>query len=88
MLKEMGDQLGITVTTRDAWVKFEGNEDSVRAGQAVFADLEKARRRGGAITPHSFRYAMKAASAGNELDGSHENSPEKTKYQYGNGKSF
>ena len=77
MLKEMGDQLGITVTTRDAWVKFEGNEDSVRAGQAVFADLEKARRRGGAITPHSFRYAMKAAAAGNELDGSHENSTEK-----------
>ena len=76
MLKEMGDQLGITVTTRDAWVKFEGNEDSVRAGQALFADLEKARRRGGAITPHSFRYAMKAAAAGN-VDSSHENSPEK-----------
>jgi len=68
MLKEMGDKLGITVTTRDAWVKFEGNEDRVRAGQAVFADLEEARRRGGAITPHSFRYAMKAAVEMSEVE--------------------
>ena len=62
MLKEMSEKLGITVTTRDAWVKLEGNEEGITAGQAVFADLEKARRRGGAITPHSFRYAMKAAA--------------------------
>ena len=67
MLKEMGEKLGITVTTRDAWVKLEGNEESISAGQAVFADLEKARRRGGAITPHSFRYAMKAATTMSEI---------------------
>jgi len=68
MLKEMGEKLGITVTTRDAWVKLEGNEKSISAGQAVFADLEKARRRGGAITPHSFRYAMKAATTMSEIE--------------------
>lgn len=33
MLKEMGEKLGITVTTRDAWVKLEGNERSISAGQ-------------------------------------------------------
>ena len=74
MLKEMGEKLGITVTTRDAWVKLEGNEESISAGQAVFADLEKARRRGGATTPHSFRYAMKAATTMSEIKESTVNS--------------
>jgi len=62
LLKEMGSELGITVTTRDAWVKLDGDEESTAAGVSVFADLEEARRRGGNISPHSFRYAVKAAA--------------------------
>tara|TARA_R110000850_G_scaffold179513_11_gene305256 strand:- start:2548 stop:3543 length:996 start_codon:yes stop_codon:yes gene_type:complete len=69
MLKEMGDTLGIAVTTRDAWVKFEGDDSAVEAGEALFADLERARRRGGSITPHSFRYAVNAASEANSEKG-------------------
>src|SRR5690606_21553339 len=62
LLKELGEQLGATVTTRDAWVKLEGDESAVAAGVDVFGDLEKARRSGGVITPHSFRYAVGAAA--------------------------
>lgn len=64
LLKELGERLGIGVATRDAWIKFEGEEEQVKAGAAVFADLEEARRRGGSISPTSFRYAMNAAAEG------------------------
>ncbi|MCB1207232.1 MAG: PhoH family protein [Verrucomicrobiae bacterium] len=62
LLREMEDRLGVTVTTRDAWVRLEGEELRVAAGAAVFADLEEARRKGGTITSHSFRYAVGAAA--------------------------
>lgn len=61
LLKEMGNALGLTVTTRDSWLKLEGEPAPVEAGAAVFDDLEQARRKGGAITSHSFRYAVNAA---------------------------
>lgn len=69
LLKELGERVGATVTTRDAWVKLEGDESAVSAGAAVFEDLEKARRSGGVITPHSFRYAVKSAAATVEESG-------------------
>ncbi|MAS96403.1 MAG: phosphate starvation-inducible protein PhoH [Verrucomicrobiales bacterium] len=58
LLKEMGEHLQILVTSRDAWVKLQGEDDRVRAGVSVLADLEKARRSGGTINHHSFRYAL------------------------------
>lgn len=60
-LKYLGTSLGVTATTRDHWVKLEGAEDRVDAAVEVFADLERARRLGGTITPHSFRYAVRSA---------------------------
>jgi len=70
LLKELGRELKVTVTSRDAWIKLEGEEAAVAAGAAVFEDLEKARRSGGVISAHSFRYAVKAAL--NELEKSEE----------------
>ncbi|MEM7603442.1 MAG: PhoH family protein [Verrucomicrobiota bacterium] len=61
LLREMGDSLGIGVATRDSWVKLQGEDRAVRAGAAVFEELETARRQGGSITPHSFRYALSSA---------------------------
>lgn len=69
LLKELGERVGATVTTRDSWVKLEGDEEAVSAGVSVFEDLERARRSGGVITPHSFRYAVRAASANVEESG-------------------
>lgn len=73
LLKELGRELNLTVTSRDAWVKLEGDESAVGAGTAVFEDLEKARRSGGVISAHSFRYAVKAAL--DELERSDETPP-------------
>lgn len=61
LLREMGETLGVTVTTRDAWVRLDGDEGGLDLGEAVFHDLERARRSGGAITPHFFRYALSSA---------------------------
>lgn len=68
LLREMGDSLGIGVATRDSWVKLQGEDQAVRAGASVFEDLETARRRGGAITPHSFRYALNAAKESMDME--------------------
>lgn len=62
LLKEMGNTLDLTVTTRDSWVRLEGESAAVEAGAVVFVDLEQIRRQGGAITPHSFRYAVQSAA--------------------------
>jgi len=62
LLKEMGNALGLVVTTRDSWIKLEGETVPVEAGAAVFDDLEQARRKGGSITSHSFRYAVSSAA--------------------------
>jgi len=62
LLKEMGNALGLVVTTRDSWIKLEGETVPVEAGVSVLDDLEQARRKGGAITAHSFRYAVKLAA--------------------------
>ncbi len=64
LLKEMGGDLGLTVTTRDSWVKLEGEPAPVEAAATVFDELEQVRRGGGAITPHSFRYAVRSAAEG------------------------
>ncbi|MEX2579064.1 MAG: PhoH family protein [Verrucomicrobiales bacterium] len=72
LLKEMSEGLDVTVTTRDAWVKLEGEEEKIDAGAAVFDDLEKARRTGGVISAHSFRYAVQAAAVMLERSGTEE----------------
>jgi len=62
LLRELETRLDVTVTTRDAWIRLEGEEARVEAGAAVLTDLEEARRKGGIITAHSFRYAVGAAA--------------------------
>ena len=39
LLKEMGNLLDLTVTTRDSWIKFEGAEVNTGAGVVVMEDL-------------------------------------------------
>lgn len=64
LLKEMGERLGVTVTTRDSWVRLEGEDERISAGVSVLEDLERARRKGAAISGHSFRYALDSAAGG------------------------
>jgi phosphate starvation-inducible PhoH-like protein len=62
LLKELEERLGVTVTTRDSWIRFEGEPERVELGASVISDLEEARRQGGTINAHSFRYALGAAA--------------------------
>jgi phosphate starvation-inducible PhoH-like protein len=57
-LKNLEDSLGVKVTTREGWVKLEGDADKVDRAQRVFNQLEEARRKGVDIQKHEFNYAL------------------------------
>src|SRR5437763_6622981 len=62
LLKSLEDSLGVKVTTREGWVKLEGDANHVDKAQHVFEQLEKARQQGVDIQKHEFNYALKAVS--------------------------
>src|SRR5204862_6558615 len=62
LLKNLEDSLGVRVTTREGWVKLEGDRSRVDKAQQVFEQLEKARQQGVDIHKHEFNYALKAVS--------------------------
>src|SRR6184192_382589 len=62
LLKSLEDSLGVKVTTREGWVKLEGDPSRVDKAQHVFEQLEKARQQGVEIQKHEFNYARKAVS--------------------------
>ena len=43
LLKTLEDSLGVKVTTRDGWVKLEGEAEPVNRAQRVFEQLEVSR---------------------------------------------
>src|SRR2546430_5604619 len=62
LLKNLEDSLGVKVTTREGWVKLEGDANRVDKAQHVFEQLEKVRQQGVDIQKHEFNYALKAVS--------------------------
>src|SRR5207253_5045981 len=50
------------VTTREGWVKLEGDRSRVDKAQQVFEQLEKARQQGVEIQKHEFDYALNAVT--------------------------
>jgi phosphate starvation-inducible PhoH-like protein len=63
-LKYLDEKLGVRSVTRDGWILFAGPEPGVKAATAVFADLEQARRQGGAIGARDFRLAVDLVAEG------------------------
>lgn len=57
-LKLLERRLGITATTRDGWLKFEGDAEAVEAACAVLRQLEETQRGGTAITKELFLFAL------------------------------
>ncbi|HRH97092.1 MAG TPA: PhoH family protein, partial [Prosthecobacter sp.] len=49
-LRLVADSFGVSVTSREGWVRLEGDEDKIRAAREVFAQLEKVRRNGGEVS--------------------------------------
>ena len=58
LLKTLEERLGVRVTTREGWVKIEGEPEQLDRAQSVFDQLEQARRKGVDIHKHEFSYAL------------------------------
>jgi phosphate starvation-inducible protein PhoH and related proteins len=58
LLKTLEDSLGVRVTTREGWVKLEGEPAQIERAQRVFDQLEEARQKGVNIHKHEFNYAL------------------------------
>ncbi len=58
LLKLVEDAFGLTVTTRDGWLRLQGNKNDIDQAREIFSELETARRNGGQISSHTFRYAL------------------------------
>jgi phosphate starvation-inducible protein PhoH and related proteins len=69
LLKRMEDSLGVKITTREGWVKIEGEPEKLDKAQRVFNQLEEARKKGVAIQKHEFQYALNSVneSRGDDL---------------------
>lgn len=62
LLKNMEDSLGVKVTTREGWVKLEGEPEKIDKAQRVFDQLEEAQKKGVPIQEHEFQYALNSVS--------------------------
>jgi phosphate starvation-inducible PhoH-like protein len=62
LLKTLEDSLGVKVTTREGWVKLEGEPEQVNRAQQVFEQLEQARQKGVDIHKHEFSYALNSVT--------------------------
>src|SRR5437763_7196370 len=62
LLKTLEDSLGVKVTTREGWVKLEGEPRQLDQAQRVFEQLEQARQTGVDIHKHEFSYALNSVT--------------------------
>src|SRR5438046_9808418 len=74
LLKSLEASLGVKVTTREGWVKLEGEPSRVDKAQHVFDQLEKARQKGVDIQKHEFNYALNAVNEARAEDHAHPTS--------------
>src|SRR5580658_3354281 len=62
LLKTLEDALKVKVTTREGWVRLEGEPDNVSRARQVFQQLDTARKNGVEIRRHEFDYALRSVS--------------------------
>jgi phosphate starvation-inducible PhoH-like protein len=62
LLKSLEDTLGVKLTTREGWVRLEGEPGGIDKAQHVFEQLEKARQKGVNIQKHEFNYALNSVT--------------------------
>ncbi|MCC6883513.1 MAG: PhoH family protein [Verrucomicrobiales bacterium] len=71
LLKQAEDTLGLHLTTRDNWLRFDGPLPAVNRGRQLFERLENLRREGTTISPPTFRMTLESVVSGetsNPLD--------------------
>lgn len=57
-LRALGEAFGVRVTSRDSWVKLEGNQPGIEKSRKVLTELEKIRRQGGEVSTALFRMVL------------------------------
>lgn len=62
LLYDMESKLGVQMTTRDGWIRIEGERSAVEKARAVFQELDNARKQGIVIQRHEFQYALLSAT--------------------------
>jgi phosphate starvation-inducible protein PhoH and related proteins len=62
LLKNLEESLGVKVTTREGWIKVEGEPAQTEKAERVFSQLESARQRGIDIQRHEFNYALNSVN--------------------------
>jgi phosphate starvation-inducible protein PhoH and related proteins len=68
LLKNLEDSLNVKVTTREGWVKLEGEPEKIEKAERVFSQLEKARQKGVPIQKHEFQYALNSVTEARDDD--------------------
>ncbi len=66
LLQSLENRLELKVTTRDGWIRLEGERSSIEKARAVFDQLEQARLKGMPIRRHEFQYALDSVVEGND----------------------
>src|SRR5438128_1734110 len=62
LLKNVEESLGVKITTREGWLRIEGEPKQVDRARKVFEQLDKARQCGVNIRKHEFSYALRSVS--------------------------
>jgi phosphate starvation-inducible PhoH-like protein len=62
LLKDLERTLGVKVTTREGWLRIEGDARPAGLARRVFEELDEARRKGVEIRREQFAYALKGAA--------------------------
>ncbi|MBU6300241.1 MAG: PhoH family protein [Verrucomicrobia bacterium] len=66
LLKRLQEVVDVKLTTRDGWVRLEGEAEAVRRAEQVFRHLENARRKGLDISPQTFHYVVESSAGAEE----------------------
>jgi phosphate starvation-inducible protein PhoH and related proteins len=64
LLQGLEEKLAVKVTTRDGWLRVEGERSNIEKARRVFAQLEEARQHGIRIRRHEFQYALDSVTEG------------------------
>src|SRR5271169_1565324 len=64
LLQTLEEKLAVKVTTRDGWLRVEGERPNIEKTRKVFDQLEKARQHGIQIRRHEFQYALESVTEG------------------------
>jgi phosphate starvation-inducible PhoH-like protein len=65
LLKSVEELLSVKMTTREGWLRIEGENDAIESVRRLFEQLDRARKNGVSIRRHEFNYALRSLTESN-----------------------